>query len=169
MLKRIEVVTNVAIVVTCVLASAVLLKKLDLFPHRGGPAARLGVGTVLPTAWHVETANAAPVVVAVIRSTCHFCTDSMPFYRQLAATTSRGRRIHLVAVSDEPPEVTKGYLSAHGVDAAQIVSAPRDTLLVSGTPTLFGLDRKGVVRVREVGRLSDERRQQFFNAVTRLD
>jgi hypothetical protein len=159
MARKLDVVTNVIAIATCLLASAVLLQKLDLLPRRSpAGAVELRTGAVLPAAWQVSTNAGVPTVVAVVRSTCHFCTESMPFYRDLVR-----KPVRLVAVSDEPREVTRAYFVAHGVEPAQIVSARPAG--ISGTPTLFAVDAAGRIRDRQVGLLSAEKQQQFLSAI----
>jgi hypothetical protein len=156
MARKLDVVTNVIAIATCLLASAVLLQKLDLLPRRApAGAVELRTGEALPAVWQVRTTPARPTVVAVVRSTCRFCTESMPFYRDLVR-----KPVRLVAVSDEPPEVTRAYFSAHGIEPAQIVSAKPSG--ISGTPTLFAVDAAGTIRDRQVGLLTAEKQQQFL-------
>ena len=153
MAKRLEVVVNLALLATCILASAVLLQKL--FPRGGRSSdavAKLEVGDTLPSSWRVDVEAKRPRLVAVVRSTCRFCTDSLSFYKDGVVAAG----FPLVAVSDEPAEVTQTYLTQHGVHDAQIVSVPTSTLGVSGTPTVFAVDGRGVIRAREVGKLRPE-------------
>lgn len=152
--RRLDVAASVAILVTCLIASTLLLHKLDVLPSRGA-AGVLNAGDRLPPAWHAESGD----VVAVVRSTCGYCTESMPFYREVART----RR--LIVVTDEPAAMTGAWLGRYGVTAAQIVSVPGSTQVVPGTPTLFVVDERGRIVLREVGRLPEAKARQLLRRI----
>jgi len=88
----------------------------------------------------------------------------MPFYKEVAA----GSTVRLVVVSDEPETVTQTYLAAHDIRAAQIISALPSALGVSGTPTIFAVDSRGVIRAREVGKLLADKQQRIVSVLANL-
>jgi hypothetical protein len=167
MTKKLDVAVNVAIIVTCLITSAVLLTKFHIFPSgRPAPRTALQRGDRLPPDWHIDLAPRGPAVIAVIRSSCGFCTESMPFYRQLSL---RGRGVHFVAVSNEPATTTQAYLASHGVTATQVVSLPGGVPGVNGTPTLLAVDRAGVIRDRRTGLLAPNKQQEFLESLAQMN
>ena len=169
MSRKLETATNIAILLTCVLASTVLVRKLNLFRLGNNNAIyALKTGDVIPPPWGVRPRANETTVVAVVRSTCRFCTASIPFYREVMLTgrrASSSRPVRFVVVSDETSAVTAAYLSSHGLSGAQIISAPAATLRVAGTPTLLVVDESGIIRDRRVGQLSLEMQREFLHGV----
>jgi hypothetical protein len=90
----------------------------------------------------VDVEDARYTVITVIRSTCRFCTDSMPFYRRLAARRSADVRFVVACV--EPLAACTEYLNANGVVADQIVDIAGDasSFGITATPTILVVDRQ---------------------------
>lgn len=90
---KIETTANLATIVVAVLISATLVKT-HFFPS---PAARAAttvnapVSQIVPgktldgRALGVDWARNRSTLVLAISTACHFCKDSLPFYRKLAA------------------------------------------------------------------------------------
>jgi hypothetical protein len=99
-----------------------------------------------------------PRLLVFLRSSCSFCTESMPFYKQLreSAATS-GARWRLYFVSDEPPSALVAYLRSGGVDGATVLSGAFPSA-IRGTPSLVLLDGRGAVKASWQGVAS--RRQE---------
>lgn len=153
--KQLDLVANVAIIVTCLIAAGVLLQKTGLFQGigRGQPIA---IGSKLPASWRAHLDPKSPNVVAIVRSRCGYCTASMRFYRELATSG-----IALIVVSDEPANITAQYLREHSVVAAQVLSVPSAELRIRGTPTLLFVDHQGVIRRSEIGLLNKQTQKSF--------
>lgn len=103
-------------------------------------------------------------LVVAVSTTCHFCKDSLPFYKQLAEK-SRGR-LNLVAVLPQP-EAQK-FLQDAGVQATQVVSVSLDSIGVNGTPTVLLVNEKGKVKHAWSGGL-DEKGQEDLLAIAFQD
>lgn len=88
---------------------------------------------------------AQKTLILFIRSTCRYCTESMPFYRALIASATKNRSLQIAVVSTETVEATRAYLTEHGlsIDPTRVVHATG--LKVSGTPTLILVDGNGQV------------------------
>jgi hypothetical protein len=99
-------------------------------------------------------------VVLALSVGCHFCVESVPFYRQLAAK-SQGK-FDLIAVFPQAKPVAEQYLRDAVVPVNEVVSAPLNTINVSGTPTLILVDRDGRIQDLWVGRLSEAREKQVL-------
>jgi hypothetical protein len=105
-------------------------------------------------------------VLLVISKTCHFCEESLPFYRALATDTQG--KADLLAVLPQPRPEAEAYLKAAGVTATQVASAPPTQLGVTGTPTLVLLDRSGKVQEVWLGFLDGARQAQVRSRLAQL-
>ena len=109
----------------------------------------------------VTSGNSARTAVLVLRSTCIFCTESMPFYRQLSEFRSP-ERFALVVLSPEPDEVTRRYLASHSllVDAARRHTGAE--IPTRATPTLVLVDRTGRVEKSWLGKLNSDQQEELL-------
>jgi thiol-disulfide isomerase/thioredoxin len=92
-------------------------------------------------------------VVLALSTTCHFCSESAPFYQKLQQ--QKPNSVRLVAVLPEPVEDSRNYLNKLGVSVSDIVQSSLASVGVSGTPTLLLIDNQGSVTESWVGKLSD--------------
>lgn len=104
-------------------------------------------------------ATAPATLVLSLRTTCPFCTDSMPFYRRLVEQREAlGRSFRVAAVSPEDSSDFARYLG-EGQLAVDIVAKidPKQWLEYLRTPTAFVVDAKGRIRGSWTGALSELR------------
>jgi peroxiredoxin len=97
----------------------------------------------------VPYAAAKRTAVLFIRSTCHYCTESMPFYQDLMKGGAR-----LVAISGEPQESLNAYLDEHGLSIESATVERASWPKLTGTPTLLIVDDTGRVVKSWIGLLS---------------
>lgn len=95
-------------------------------------------------------ANRKTVLLA-LQTTCHFCTESAPFYRKLSERVSG---VRIVAVLPQPVDVSRRYLSEIGVPIREVRQMRLAELKVSATPTIVLIDGSGKVERVWVGRMS---------------
>lgn len=102
--------------------------------------------------------GATRLLCVVISSNCHYCSDSLPFYRRLAAVGGHSSNSpRLVFVTIEPRETTEAYLRRGNIAAPSVLTLAR-LPQIPGIPSLVLLDRHRRVERSWVGRLS--RRQE---------
>ena len=89
-----------------------------------------------------------------ISSTCHFCSDSAPFYKTLLQNKKDTR---VVAVLPQSVEEGKSYLQRLGVSVDEVRQLPLNKIGVHGTPTLILIDTSGSVKNSWVGKLPTEK------------
>jgi thiol-disulfide isomerase/thioredoxin len=97
-------------------------------------------------------------------STCPFCTESMPFYQRLASETAR-RGIRLVAYTQEDAAVNRHYLSLHGIQPDDVVSAYANGIRLPATPHLVVVRRDGSVIDSWIGRLDRRAEAEVMDAI----
>jgi hypothetical protein len=105
-------------------------------------------------------------VLLVISTICHFCEESLPFYRTLSGDLHG--KADLLAVLPQPQLEAAAYLKAAHVEVPQVATAPPSQLGVSGTPTLLLLDRSGKVQDIWLGRLDETRQAQVRSRLAQL-
>ena len=160
--QRLEIIATVMMI----LASGALAWRAlwPADPRNVSPTARVGyqIGDTVPSIDGVDFAQAPAMLILFLRSTCKYCTESMPFYRQL---TSSRRTVGVVAVGTESEQVLGDYLAANQVTVDTVRSVEGGIWKVTGTPTvlLVGRDRK-VLGVW-VGRLDETRQPAVLAAI----
>ena len=165
LIKGIETSANVAIIVVAVLLGAVLVRQL----LAGGTQTRTGTPQSGAVSGHdtrltlpgVDWSESKKTLVLALSSTCHFCTESAPFYQRLG----KEEGVRLIAVV--PQDVTEGraYLDKLGVPIGDVRQMPLDAISVEGTPTLFLVDNAGRVSGKWVGKLSPDGESELLKQV----
>lgn len=163
--KGIEISANIAIIIVAVLLGAVLVRQM----LAGGmqtraPAPQPNVATDLSTRLMlpgVDWSENKRTLVLALSSTCHFCTESAPFYQRLA----KEEGVRLIAVV--PQDVTEGraYLDRVRVPIVDVRQMPLDVIGVDGTPTVFLVDNEGRISGKWVGKLSPDGESELLEQV----
>ena len=99
----------------------------------------------------------------VLSTTCHFCTESAPFYQRLVQEKAKHGDVRLVAVLPQSISDAQQYLSEHGILVDQIAQAVPDAVHVRGTPTLIMVDHTGSVVQSWIGKLPAEKEAEVLN------
>jgi thiol-disulfide isomerase/thioredoxin len=101
----------------------------------------------------VQWSNTRINVVVAMRSDCHFCQESLPYFRELTKL-SAGKPVSIIMVSPENKSVFAKFLNDAGLwPNVVIADTPLSSFGVSGTPAMFLVDGKGTVRRALVGKL----------------
>ncbi len=161
--KRLEQLANVAIIVVALLLGGVLVKRY-LLPQAESPQAqaRLQPGTKLSVPG-IEWDKNERTLLLVLSTTCHFCTESSPFYQRLAQEKAKKGGVGLVAVLPQSVDESQKYLNDLGVSVDDIKQVGLDAVQVRGTPTLIMADRTGTVVESWVGKLPSEAEVEVLN------
>jgi hypothetical protein len=164
-MKILEKATNVAIIVGVVVFVAVAVT--DRLTPRGqqpapvDPAKRLlGKTLHIPGIAFPQPRNS---LLLVLSTTCHYCTDSLPFYRELAAKSAG--HVDLVAALPQPLPEAQAYLQQAAVPVAHVISPIPGAIGVAGTPTLLLVDRAGMVRDVWLGALDEKSQREVLSRV----
>jgi thiol-disulfide isomerase/thioredoxin len=187
--RSLEIATNLSIIVVALVAATVLVKNYLLRPSapvaidarqapadRNSAAPREGsradrppptgpaAGTQISVPGVVWSDSEETVVLA-LSNTCHFCTDSAPFYQRLSHELADREKVRVVAVFPQGIDEGKKYLDGLNVPITQVAQATLDSLGVRGTPTLVIVDKSGRVKQSWVGRLTAERESEVLSRV----
>jgi hypothetical protein len=164
--KKIELSANIAIILVATLLCVVLAKSYLLPADTQGRA-----GEVAEMRRGVERGDTVAVpgidwqkngktLLLALSTTCHFCTQSAPFYQRIVKERGDAELVTLV-----PHEVAEGqaYLKELGVAIDVVRKAPLGALGLSGTPTLILVDGRGNVADVWVGSLPPDRQEEVIS------
>jgi thiol-disulfide isomerase/thioredoxin len=178
--RGVEIATNLSIILVALIGATVLVKNYLLRSSvpipTGGPRAAAdrnpGAKRELPsgpaegtqlTVPGISWSDSEETVVLALSDKCKYCTDSAPFYKELAAETAKRKGVRVVAVFPQEESAGRKYLTDLGVSVGDVKQATLDSIGVRGTPTLLIVDNTGKVKQSWVGLLNDERETQVFS------
>ena len=168
MIRKLEVLANIAVVITSVVLCSVLVKKYFFSAAKQEasveavqsnsrtsrasrrPSIQAGTKVSLPG---IDWSTSTHTVVLALSTTCHFCSESAPFYQELQQ--QKPNDVRVVAVLPQPIEDSRNYLNKLGVSVSDVVQSSLGSVGVSGTPTLLLVDNEGSVTGSWVGKLSE--------------
>jgi len=172
--KKLEILANIAIVVLAVLLGGVIVKRYFFTsapPESAAPAqsAAPAAAAIKPGA-NVQLADynwseSDNTLVMVLSTTCHFCTESGPFYKRMMEARADKKKLRFVAVFPQDEEEARQYLQKLGVVADEIRTAPPTALGARGTPTLILTDSKGTAVNSWIGKLPAPKEDELLKAV----
>lgn len=166
-MTTLEKVTHGFLIGLCCLAGGILIEQRFFSTpeaETNSPRQLVGREVKIPGAdW-----QAAPFSVLLqLSSTCHFCNESMPFYKQLvAARQTQAARVPVIVASTDAVAVMQKHLE----DQQVIVDKVLHTRLGSfdtGTPTIYIVDSKGLVKRAFVGKLDPAGEKELLSIMER--
>ena len=147
-----DALVNVVILVTCGVVAGLALEQRFYGRAAAAVAAPIvapAIGKPAEILEDVGYADAERSYILYVRSTCQYCTASMPFYRQFAQALNSHRGARLVMASYESKATTAAYLAEQGLFGPSITITR--TKAPGPTPVLVLVDRHGIVQNAWVG------------------
>jgi len=178
-IKKLEVLANITVIITSIVLCMVLAKRYLFSPTKQTttqmveqprkpspntqqrPSIQAGTKISLPG---IDWSNSTRTLVLALSTTCHFCSESAPFYQKLQQQRQNG--VNLVAVFPQSVEDSRNYLNKFGVSVSAVVQSPLASFGVSGTPTLLLIDNQGSVTDSWVGKLSDSEAARVISRIS---
>ena len=163
--KKIQTISNVAIIIAALLLSGFLVKSY-LLPASQKPSAveseeiKVGTRIALP---NVDWSKSDKNLVLALSTSCHFCSESAPFYQKLAQLKAGRGDVRLIAALPQTVTEAQAYLSEHNLLVDEVRQTSLDTIDVRGTPTLVLVDRNGTVVDSWKGKLPPEKETEVAN------
>jgi peroxiredoxin len=161
---------NAAILVTCVIVVVAIAERRstnqtqrglgpNVYEFKAGQKADVYDG--------INYANRKVTLVLFLKSTCPYCTQSMAFYRRVEAiVNSRAEVARMVAVSTEPRNVLREYLTTNGLTTAcDSVSSQEHP---QNTPTILQVDRHGVIQNVWIGLQREAGENEILKTIQQL-
>jgi hypothetical protein len=130
------------------------------------PRKALRPGVIINDTTDLGFWRAPKTLVMVTASTCHFCSDSMPFYQRLIPL-ARQSGARIVALTGEPTEQNQAYLKNNGIVVDSVSPIQSSAIAVPGTPTLILVGQSGTVFDSWTGKLAPKWEAEVLAAVTR--
>lgn len=165
MKNTLDTIVNVVTLATCLVLVSVLIQVR--FQPAPQPPGSLSAGEHIDALSRESFSGAQRTVLLALQNNCHFCEESMPFYRSLAQASTRQARgsLQLVVVTTDAAETSATHMQERELSVDRIVSVSPNTmsaLKVAGTPTLIVTDRSGVVEAVWVGKLTDRQQAEVM-------
>jgi thioredoxin-related protein len=164
--RKAEFAANMSIVVVALLLSIVLVRGYLLTKSSppvldreaaGSSEIHVGQALALPD---VDWAKNGQTLILALSTTCHFCTESGPFYQRVAKERAGTR---LIALMPQSVEESRQYLNKLGIEVSEVRQSQTGALGVTGTPTLILVNNEGAVINSWVGRLPAEKEAEVLS------
>ena len=163
--EALEIVTSIMVVVGVLLFGFVVYRQL-IHPTGAVQAAEPAEGTVLPALPGYNWAQHRETLVLAIRTGCHFCEDSMPFYRELLKAEKDGEsKAYLVSLLPDAETAATHMLQDAQLDVPVVASVPLEQFHISATPTVILVDRNGRVEKTWVGEQQPTGQKAILDAI----
>lgn len=162
-----EVTTNVAVVVVAIVVLSVFA--WTFFNHYQKTQIQAGLqrGQKLDQLTVAINNNAAQTLLVAMSTTCHYCSESIPFYNQLIEIQhNTNNPTAIIAVFPNSENEAKEYIRQNKLNITTVAaSIDFKSLHVTGTPTIILVDNSGKIRDFWVGKLSKDEEQQVIKAI----
>jgi thioredoxin-related protein len=165
MKTKVEVAANVIVILLAVVIGSVFL--MDRFASGPGRY-EVKVGDQLPGLHAYNWRAHERTLVLALRNGCHFCEDSMPFYRRLAQLEqSKQIGVHLIAVFPDDPAVVRQVVETQQLTIEVFPGTELGQVKVQATPTLMLVDEQGRVSNVWMGELPPTEEAQVIEVISK--
>jgi thioredoxin-related protein len=169
--SALDTVANIAIILVCAIAAFVLIRN-QFFPaapqRPPGSPPQVEKGERFDQLKAVVPAGTQRALVVALSPTCHFCNESMPFYKQLIdqrnQKSSPVKVIAVVPSEQQKAEEAQKFAGA-GAQPDNLVHMDFSAIKVPGTPTLLHVDNTGKVLDVWVGKLDEDGQEDVLEVL----
>jgi len=165
--STLDTAANVAIILVCAIAAVLMSFNIRdrFFPPRPPGVEE---GEQFAALKQAVPAGASRALVVAVSPTCHFCNDSLPFYKHLVdQRNQQGSAVKFVAAvpneESRAPETAK--FTGAGVQPDSVVPIDFSAIKIPGTPTLLLVDNNGKVLNVWVGKLDDRHEKEVLKTL----
>jgi len=163
LVKKIEIFTNIAIILVALILSVVLVKKFFFTDDAANqPKKNIAVGEKVDFQ-QINWDSNKNTLLLVLSKDCHFCSESVPFYQKINQEFSQNPAIKIAAVFPQDTQTAQEYLKSNRLDITQVYQANPPALGVGGTPTMLLVNQTGQVVETWFGQLSPDEEQKVLN------
>jgi hypothetical protein len=142
------------LILTCAVVVAGYVVKREFVPRTVSPTSPTAGEKLKPQLDNGRRGLSKNVVLA-LQTTCHFCNESMPFYKLLLATAN-GRNIGFTAVFPQATAEATKHLSTYGISGISVLQADLEDINITGTPTLIIANESGTIERVWLGKLTPD-------------
>lgn len=157
--SSLDTVANIAIILVCAIAAFVLIRNQFFPPRPPGAPPQVEKGERFEQLKAVVPAGSQKALVVAVSPTCHFCNDSMPFYKRLIdERNQKGSPVKFVAAvpSEQAKAEEAQKFASAGAQPDSMVHLDFSSIKVPGTPTLLLVDNNGKVLDVWVGKQDEK-------------
>ncbi len=167
MKNKVEVGANVVVILLAVVIGSVFLK--DRFASHGPDPNEVKAGDQLPGLPAYNWKAHDRTLVLALRNGCHFCEDSMPFYRRLAKLEQSNQigGVHLIAVFPDDPAIVRQVVETQHLTIEVVAGFELGQVKVQATPTLMLVDEQGRVSKVWFGELPAAQEAELVAAISK--
>jgi len=165
--ERLEILTNVAVLLVAVSILAIIALNY-IGGQRPTPQIIEGLqrGQQFPMVSGIDYAGTASTLLIAMNTKCDYCTQSIPFYNQLADIKNTGKiSPRAVAIFPNSKDEVQQYTQQYQLKIDHKSAIDFEHLKLAGTPTMILVDQNGRVINFWVGALRPEAQQQFLNSL----
>ena len=163
--ETLEVVTSITVIAGVLLLSGFVVYRSLNHPAESAQVPP-AVGAALPALPGYNWGQHSKTLLLVIRKGCHFCEDSLPFYRELLQAERNGdSKVFLISVLPDGEIDATHMLQDAQLDVPVVASFPLQQLHISATPTVVLVDRNGRVEHAWVGEQQAAGRKAILAAI----
>ena len=166
--RTLEVITNLAVLLVCITV-LVGLFRTGVIAHLSGSrrqpssSALLKQGQIFQAA-SVLHISGPPAIVPALNANCHFCAESLPFYKRLGDIKRDVTAPTVIMVfPNSQPEVHAFLKELDSAPLSIFAEQNFADLGISGTPTVIFVDATGVIRRVWIGKLSEDEEREIMN------
>lgn len=105
--------------------------------------------------------GAPSTLILITRESCHYCTESMPFYERLASAAKESG-VRVLSVSTDPSDVNLRYLENHKVHVTSFVPLSDTDIRSTSTPTVILIRPDGVIIDSWTGLIKNAREREYL-------
>lgn len=164
--NSLELVTNIAVL----LIALVVLGNFAW--HYLSPKPRLRLqsglqkGDPFPELQSIDYSNSPQTLLIAISSRCEFCSESVPFYKQVSdAGLESSNSTRIVAVFPDPEDEARQYIQQKHLSMSFVARVNFKALNLVATPTVILVDNTGKILDFWIGKPSKEAEQQILKAI----
>lgn len=166
--SSLDTIANIAIILVCAIAAFVLIRNQFFPPRPPGAPEEAKKGEQFAQIKDVLPAGTSKALVVAVQPGCHFCNDSMPFYKRLLdernQKNSPVKFIAAVPAEEAKAEETQKF-AAVGAQPDHMVKIDFSSIKVPGTPTLLLVDNQGKVLDVWVGKLDSDKEKEVLEVL----
>jgi hypothetical protein len=158
--KKLTMVANVLIIVVALAIGVQLLRGRMI---QGGDGNRVHATALEGKKFPVQE-NWSPskkTVVLALQVGCHYCSASAPFYARLSKFADE-RGINIIAALPNSQAESRTYLNGLNLNFRNVQQVDFQNIQVSGTPTVFVVNDKGLVEKVWEGQLRQDDEQKVL-------
>jgi peroxiredoxin len=166
MKNKVEVAANVVVILLAVVIGSVFLMDRFATPRLGPNEVK--VGDQLPGLHAYNWKAHDRTLVFALRNGCHFCEDSMPFYRRLAKLEQSNQiGVHLIAVFPDDPVIVRQVVEKQQLTIEVVAAFELGQVKVQATPTVMLVDEQGRVSKVWMGELPAAEEAEVIAAISK--